>query len=98
MAQPVYKVFLVRRTEAAYQLSPEEQASLLQKVGEALDQVGGKRVVLCDSNWSSEEWPGFGVEVFPNIEAVQKHAQLLNQLNWYRYIESITVLGTETAM
>jgi hypothetical protein len=98
MAKPIYKVFLVRFTEAWYQLSAEEQASLLQKVGATLDQVGGKSVALCDSSWSSEQWLGFGVEVYPDIEAVQQHSQLLNQLNWFRYIESTTALGTEMSM
>jgi len=67
----------------------------MAKVDEALEKAGGKRVVLCDSSWSSEEWGGCGVEEFPNIEAVQKHAELLNELNWFRYIESSTLLGTE---
>ena len=33
---------------------------------------------------------------FPDIEAVQKHTQLLNELNWFRYVESMTVLGTKS--
>jgi hypothetical protein len=95
MAQPIYKVFLVKMTEAWYQLSQEEQNSLLAKVNEALEKVGGKRVVMCDSNWASEQWPFFGVEVFPDIEAKQKHARLLDELNWARYVEGMSVLGTE---
>ena len=95
MAQSIYKVFLARPLEAWYQLSQEEQASLLAKVNEALEKAGGKTVVLCNSSWSSEQWQFFGVEEFPNIEAIQKQAALHNELNWLRYIESVTVLGTE---
>src|SRR5690242_1691700 len=97
MAKPIYKMFTVRFSQAWYQLSQEEQTNLLGKVVEALEKVGGKTVLLCDSSWSSEQWPFFGVEEYPDLEAVQNHAKLLSELNWYRYIESSTVLGTEWA-
>ena len=94
MAQPVYKLWQARRTEAWYQLSQEEQQRLSAQVEEALAQVGGKRVITCFSAWSNEQWLGFGVEEFPDIEAAQKHTQILTDLNHYRYIEGITTLGT----
>ena len=96
MAQPIYQLFMGKMTEAWYQLSKEEQDSLWAKVEQALEQAGGKPVVYCDSRWAAEQWGGFGIEVFPDIEAVQKHARLLDELNWYRYIESISMLGTES--
>jgi hypothetical protein len=96
MATPIYKAFYVRTTEAWYQLPPEEQAVLLKKVDEARTEVGGKTIILCDSGWSSEEWTTFGVEVYPDIEAVQRHSELLAEINWYRYIESRTLLGVTT--
>jgi hypothetical protein len=43
MAQPIYKVFIGRYSEAWYQLSKEEQISLEAKLSEALEKVGGKR-------------------------------------------------------
>jgi hypothetical protein len=95
MAQPIYKLFLVKPTEAWYQLSQDEQNQLLAKVQEALPKAGGKQVVLCNSGWASERWPVWGVEQFPDLEAAQKHNQLLNELNWFRYVESMTVLGIE---
>ena len=48
-------------------------------VDEALRKVGGKRVLLCDSSWASEESPIFGVEESPDIEAVQQFARLLGR-------------------
>jgi hypothetical protein len=35
------------------------------------------------------------VEEFPNIEAVQNYMAALDELNWFRYCESINVLGTK---
>ncbi len=95
MAQAIYHLYLVKPTEAWYQLSQEEQDKLFAKGAEALAQVGGKEIVVCNSRWASEQWPFWGVEQYPDIEAVQKHAELLNAFNWFRYVESMTLLGTE---
>jgi hypothetical protein len=51
--------------------------------------------VICSAAWSNERWPFFGVEEFPDLDAVQRHEQILTDLNWARYIESRTTLGTE---
>jgi hypothetical protein len=92
---PGYKLFLGRPTEAWYQLSEEEQADLMDKVIGLVEQAGGKTVSVCDSGWSSEQWLGFGVEEFPDIEAVQKHTEGLDELDWFRYIETMTFLGSK---
>lgn len=95
MAQPIYKLFLFRYTEAYYQLPEDERNEALAKLDAAFQKVGGKRLIMCDSSWSSEQWPVFGVEQFPNIEAVQQYAEALNELTMSRYVESMSVLGTE---
>jgi hypothetical protein len=95
MAKPIYFLFLGKFTEAWYQLSQEEQDSLTAKVGEAFEKADGKRVVVCDSSWSSEQWGFFGLNEFPDIEAVQKNAELLNELDWFRYVDTMSVMGTE---
>jgi len=95
---PIYKFWQATFNEAWYQLSTEEQGQRLAKVQAALEQVGGKAVVLCDSSWSNEEWSGFGVEEFPDIEAVQNHTRLLNELHWDRYLSGTSMLGTKLEM
>lgn len=94
MTQPVYKMFYLRFTEAWFELPKEEQDLLLDKVGDALKKVGGKPMILCNSSWTSEKWWFWGVEEFPSIEAIQEHAKLLADLNWMRYCNSETLLGT----
>lgn len=96
MAQKIYKLFLSRGAkEPWYQLTKAEQDALIAKVDAARDAVGGKVVVMCDARWSAEQWSFFGVEEFPDIEAVRKHSAFLTELNWFRYIDDIAVLGTE---
>ncbi len=60
------QTFLLRLTETWHQLSKEEQDSLMAKVDEALEAIGGKRIVTCDSGWASEQWPFFGTEFQPS--------------------------------
>jgi hypothetical protein len=94
MAGPVYKMFHARMTEAWFQLSKEEQDALFGKIGEALKKVGGKSMINCDSSWASEKWWFWGVEEYPGLEALQEHARLLAELNWMRYCQAETLLGT----
>jgi hypothetical protein len=67
MAEPIYKCFTVRFLEAWYHLSEEEQNGLEGKLDTALESVGAKRLILCDSRWSTDEW------AFAGAEAVQKY-------------------------
>ena len=95
MSEPIYKIWLVKAKAPFFELTPEEQQKLGGKVGEALAKVGGETVIQCNSWWCSENWQMWGVEKFPNIEAVQKHADLLVELNWFHYVESNSYLGTK---
>jgi hypothetical protein len=94
MTGPVYKMFRARWKEPWFALSKEEQDALTAKVIDALKQAGGKEVIFCNSAWSSEQWWAFGVEEFPDLEAVQQHTRLLQELDWMRYVEAETLLGT----
>jgi hypothetical protein len=95
MAEPIYKIFMGRKLEAWYKLSQEERNSIEAKLIEALKEVGAKRLIVCNSSWSSDQWSFAGVEEFPNIEAVQKYMAVVNDLNVFRYVESTNVLGTK---
>jgi hypothetical protein len=95
MGTKVYKLFMGSPNAAWYQLSKNEQEKLLSKVNSALEKVGGKRLAMCNSGWSSEKWAYFGIEEFPDAEAVQKHSDLLAEHNWpFQFAESFSILGT----
>ena len=96
MTGPIYKVFLVKPKEAWYQLSQDERKKLGEKLMALTKPAGLKPTLQCWSGWSSEQWPYFGVEEYPNLEAVQKVSQIHQDIDWYRYMDSITVLGTKT--
>lgn len=95
MTQPIYKIYMSRPTPAWYQLPPEEQAKLSAALKEGFVKFGGKNVIFCDSGWATEQYQFFGVDEFPDIEALQKFHAFQNQINWYRYMDGITTLGTK---
>jgi hypothetical protein len=94
----IYKLWQGRSTDAWYQLSPEDQQRMLAEVQKALDTVGGKELVICSAAWSNERWPYFGVEEFPDLGAVERHTQILTDLNWGRFIDSRSTLGTQLTL
>ena len=94
MAGPIYKMFYLRMKEAWFQLSKEQQDALFARIDEAMQSVGGKSMLICNSAWTSERWWYWGVEEFPSIEAVQEYARCLAELEWFRYCDSETLLGT----
>ena len=94
MAQPIYKVFMARYTEAWHQRSKEEQDDLFAKNMKAFERLGGKFVLVCDSLWASDQWHFWGVAEFPDLESIQKYTEAMVELNWFRYVEGISVLGT----
>ena len=95
MSEPIHKFFTGRFLPDWHQLSQEEQKSLLGKLHEALEKLGAKTTLLCNTYWSTDQWMWAGVEEFPNIEAVQKYMATLQELNWNRYVEGNNVLGTK---
>jgi hypothetical protein len=97
MAGPIYKFYRVRLTEAFYQLSPAERQALLEKIEEIGKQGGVKPLVFCNSSWSNEQWDAFGVEEFPDLAAIQAHKAALDAVDWFRYIQAETMLGTAWA-
>jgi len=95
MTKKIYKLFLGKMKEAWYQLSEQEQHDLLTKVNATVEQAGGAHVIMCDPTWSTEQWHFWGVEEFPDLEAVMKHTALLADLSWERFVDTMTVLGTK---
>ena len=96
MSKPVYVLVLYKDpTEAMHQLRQQSQAQeIYQKAFASRDQAGGKTIITCDTRWSSQQWGGFMVEEYPSVEALQEHMKRLEAMNWWRYFEGTTFLGT----
>lgn len=96
MAKPIYKLYLGTPKPSWYRLSKSEQDTILAKLRSLLETVGARSIALCDSSWSSEKWAYFGLEEFPNTEAVQRHSTLMAELHWpFEFTVSFSILGTK---
>ncbi len=93
MAQPIYKLWFMKYKEPWYRLTEEERNKLLQQNMETEKQLGIESIITCVS--IEEGWLGWGVEKYPDIEAVEKHSEKLFQLNWFEYFESKSQLGIQ---
>ena len=95
MAGQVCKVYIVRRfKDAGYALSEKEREAKLAQVAAVRQECGGRLLVSAVARWSDYGVYGFGAEVFPDIESLQKHTEELEKLDWYRYIDSVSFIGT----
>jgi hypothetical protein len=94
VAGPIYKLWMVRYKEPWFQLSEEEQKDYIAKLIELREEVGGREVITCDPFWSAHPWMVFGVDEYPDIEAAQRSAKLLNELQYSRYADAVSMLGT----
>lgn len=67
----------------------------MAEVNKSIERAGGRSVLFCQSAWSSEQWMALGGVEYPDVEAVQKHPELLMAIDHYRYVEATSVLGTK---
>lgn len=91
----IIKIWISRPSNAYFNMSEKEQKVLWDKLAKKYKELGIRTIVECKSNWSNEEWVGFGVEEFPDIETVQMLAKFqLEELEWPKFFISKTYLGT----
>jgi hypothetical protein len=98
MNEPIYRFFRGRYTSAWYQLTPGEKERLVTEMGKAFQEAGVKSAVpTCYTCWSSE-WSVFGVDIYPNLEAVQKWRDSMDRLGFFQYFEIESMIGIQRAV
>lgn len=96
MSQPIYVLVVAKgHTEAWHQLSKEAQDDLWAKVVESGKPYNVHWVILCKSRWADEEIFDWGVLEYPDFESYLKRVNALEELNWWRYFDAHTILGTK---
>lgn len=97
MNEPIYRFFRGRFTNAWYQLTQQDKETLFAEMGKAFQASGGKTVVgPCYTCWSSD-WSLFGVEVYPNLEAVQTWRDAMERIGCFQYLEVESMVGVQRA-
>lgn len=97
MNEQIYRFYRGKFTNAWYQLTQSEKDQVLADMGKAFQESGGKSAVgPCHTCWSSE-WYVFGVEVYPNLEAVQKWRDTMDRIGCFQYFELESMIGVQQA-
>jgi hypothetical protein len=91
---PIYRVYLSRLTPKGYTLKTDELNEINGLANEAARTAGGKPLLSAYCRWNNETWEYFGIERFPNKEAILRYSQYLSVSNWYGIWESRSYLGT----
>lgn len=92
---PIYHLFIVRSyREAYYQLSPEAREQLWSRINESSEAAGAKMLVGCYSRWSNETYPAWGVEEYPDLQALQQATRTNEKNQIFRYFEAETYNGS----
>jgi hypothetical protein len=101
LPNPIYQLWMIRNhpvTTANYaHLTKEEETQLWAVHNESEKRTGAQMVLYCKSAWANEEYLGFGVTAYPNIEACQVNRDDLEKINWPLYFMSFSILGTTSA-
>lgn len=96
MAKPIFMLVLgYSYTEAWYQLSETEREQLWDQVLEIDARAGAKTMLWCDSRWADESVLAWGVLEYPDLDSYQRKVTELEELGWFRYMSTKTVLGTK---
>jgi hypothetical protein len=89
----IYQLALIRRfTETHGRLTPAQREALAAKEGAT--RASAKWIVAANSYWANEEYGFFGVFMWSDVAAVQRHFANLEQLNWPNYVRAQGLLGT----
>jgi hypothetical protein len=94
MAEQIGKIWIVRQLrEASYALSADERAAKVAQA-DALRNECARVLVDANALWSGYGVASFGAELYPDIEALQHHTASLEKMDWFRYVDSETFVGT----
>ena len=88
----VYKLFITRGTDLYFTAAESEREQNLKNINTVMAQVGGKRLMVCET-LTSEEWMFFGLEQFPDMDAAMKYQMLLRKARPKRYTHSLIYFG-----
>ena len=98
MSKPIYKLWLMKNTPKLHQAmreDPERAGKVMAEFAQAQKELGIERLITCESLWANEEFFGFGVEKYPDVEALEKNIQKERELGLFEYFEAFTLLGFE---
>ena len=96
LANPIYCLWIIKNTVASAQSIHQAggSATLAWEEHNQLYQDNHSQIILyCSSYWANQAYQGFGVSVFPDIDALMRVSDGLEKLGWPKYFDAVTYLG-----
>jgi hypothetical protein len=90
----VYRVYLAHQTSYARQMPSDETEKRFGLAADAFKSAGGTVMLNAYMRWNFEGYEYFGIERYPDLEAVIGYTQLLSSNGWYDLMASRSYLGT----
>lgn len=90
----VFRVYLAREAPTAHLIPEDTRAEIFERVQEAAQSAGALPLLAGYMRWNYEGYEYFGVERFPNMEALITFSQFLTEIGWYRMTDSVSYLGS----
>ena len=90
----VFKLWFVNPTPAYNQLDEQKLAAIYEQHNAGFTRAGGKSLIFA-SSFSSERYTHFGLEYFPDLDAVRAFSDHLAEIKWHQYFDGDILLGTQ---
>ena len=94
----IYQIFVGNNNIAANlawrTVSEDERKAVQEKERASREAVGAKEIVSCDSAWTDEMHPWWGVLQYPDMQARIEHTRTLREIGWLDVVDAFTLLGT----
>jgi hypothetical protein len=95
VSNPICVMWRLTIRPEGYALSPEVREQKFKARDQSMTRLGAKKVLQLDARWSNEKWQYAGIMTYHSLAALQKQTKTFEELSWYRYLETETLLGVE---
>jgi hypothetical protein len=89
---PVFKLYLAKWNYEATLVTAERQAEFITQLAQ-IKKDNGVVDLLNGTIWSDERYAQFGVEKYPNWQALYEYNRCLDELHFFQYLTSQTYVG-----
>lgn len=93
MDTPLYKLYLFRRNAKFYETPAPVYRAIRDQMDARQRELGIRDLFNAEMAWSNEKFEYFGVEFYPNEQALRAYTLCLMETGFYQFIDSESYLG-----
>lgn len=93
MDTPLYKLYIYKRTPQFFLTPAADVRAIRARMAERQAALGIRDLFNAEMAWSNEKYEYFGVEFYPNLEAVQNYTRCMMECGYYQFVQGESYLG-----